>query len=298
MADSIHTSRASVAPEGSDDLFSFLLTLLENSRTLICFSLGAGLIALTLAFWIPARYVSAAMIDPVAGLPLDIDHQAFLALREERQKLLPLILRSPDTLSQSRERLNLGSDVGSSQVKVHTDGTISIQIQAPTPETAKALADALITVALEKTQPSETEIVRLETELKSLVEQIHALRRAGESLRTRLSRTDPANDLSGQLASNLGSVIRETSTLERRIAFTQLIISGADTQVVLEPPEIPIKPAGLGHLAWLAVGAIVGLMMGLTWILLSQSFSTWRSSPGPTARIEAISTKLPFTRKH
>lgn len=297
MADPTEMSQEVTAQGSSDDFFSLLLKLLENSWLLLAVSLGSGLIGLTFASLTPARYISAAAIDPVAGLPLDVDNP-FLALREERRKLLPLLLNSPDTLAQSRERVQMSRGLGDVQVRARPDGTIHLRVSGPTPQAAKALADAVIAVALEKTRPEANELIRLEAEFKSMNDQAQALRKAGEFLRLRLAAADSMGDVSGQLASNLGSVIGNIDTLERRMTFNRLLIAGAAVQVVLETPTTPVKPAGLGSLAWLAIGVIAGFMLGLTWIFLRESLGHYRPTPEQAARMRAQFARFSFTRKH
>lgn len=285
------------AQSSGDDLFSLLLTLLENLWLLIGFSLGMGFIALALSFLTAAKYISTATIDPIAGLPLDVEHQAFLALREEREKLVPLLLKSPDTLHRSRERIQLGDGVGDVQVKARPDGTISLQVRGPTPQISKTLADTLIATALEKTRPSADELSKLDAEFQSMSEQAQALRKASDSLRIRLAAAEAGEDLSGQLASNLGAVIREAGALERRMAFNRLISSGATAQVVLEAPVTANKRAGLGRLVWLALGGVTGLMLGLTWVFLRESFRQYRPHPEHTSRMRALFARWPFIHK-
>lgn len=297
MADPTEMSQEVTAQGSSGDFFSLLLKLLENIWLLLAVSLGSGLIGLTFASLTPARYISAAAIDPVAGLPLDVDNP-FLALREERRKLLPLLLNSPDTLAQSRERVQMSRGLGDVQVRARPDGTIHLRVSGPTPQAAKALADAVIAVAMEKTRPEANELIRLEAEFKSMNDQAQALRKAGESLRLRLAAADSMGDVSGQLASNLGSVIGNIDTLERRMTFNRLLIAGAAVQVVLETPTTPVKPAGLGSLAWLAIGVIAGLMLGLTWIFLRESLRHYRPTPEQAARMRAQFARFSFTRKH
>lgn len=284
------------AQGSGDDLFSLLLTLLENFWLLVAISLGGGLIALTLAFLTPARYISTATLDPVAGLPLDVNHP-FVALREERRKLLPLLLNSPDTLARSRERVQLGGGLGDAQVRTRPDGTISLQVRGTTPQSAKALADAMIAVAVEKTRPEANEVVRLEAEFKSMNDQIQALRKGRDALQLRLAASDTPGDVSGQIASNLGAVISDVEALERRMTFNRLITAGAPTQVVLEAPTTPVRPVGLGRLAWMALGTIAGLMVGLTWIFLRASLREYRLNTEQTARVHALLARLTFSRK-
>ncbi|MGC4367119.1 hypothetical protein [Hydrogenophaga sp. R2] len=297
MKDPTEMSHELGTQAGGDDPFSLLLTVLENLWLLLGCSLGAGLIALAFALLTPARYISTATIDPVAGLPLEVDHQALLTLRGERQKLLPLLLKSPDTMSRSRQRIQLGSEVVVAQVRARPDGSISLQVQGPTPQAAQVLAQTLIDVALEKSRPSADELIRLEAEFRSMDEQAQALRRAAESLRLRLAAADANGDVSGQLASNLGAVIGNIDTLERRMSFNRLIATGATEDVVLEAPTTPVKAAGLGHLAWLALGTMAGLMAGLIGIFLRESFRQFRPHPEQAARMRALFARWPFARK-
>lgn len=296
MIDTHSIPNEPTASEGTDDLFSLLLILLENFWVLVGFGVGVGLLALTAASMTPTRYTSTALIDPVAGLPLSVDHHALPVLRDERQKLLPLVLAAPDTLAKAVERRQVPAHHGDVLVNRRPDGTIGLQATSTTPQNAKDLADTVIEVALEKTRPVPTELAVLVQELETLNEQAEALRKAGEGLRMRVA-TGDERDASGQIASNLGVIVGQIGALESRITFNQLIITGMTDQVILEAPTVPVRPSGLKPVAWLLLGAVAGILIGSIWILLRESFKQYRPGPELSARMHALSVRLPFIRK-
>jgi uncharacterized protein involved in exopolysaccharide biosynthesis len=295
MTDTHSIPSEPTASEGTDDLFSLLLVLLENFWVLVSFGVGVGLLALTAAYMTPTRYTSTALIDPVAGMPLS-DHREFPVLRDERQKLLPLVLAAPDTLAKAVERRQVPARKGDVLVNRRSDGTISLQATSTTPQNAKVLANTVIEVALEKTRPGPAELALLLQKLKTLNEQAEALRKAGEALRMRVA-TGDERDASGQIAGNLGVIFGQIGVLESRITFNQLIITGMTDQVILEAPTVPVRPSGLKPVAWLLLGAVAGILIGSIWILLKESFKQYRPGPELSARMHALSVRLPFIRK-
>lgn len=296
MTDTHSIPNEPTASGGTDDLFSLLLILLESFWVLVGFGVGVGLLALTAAYMTPTRYTSAALIDPVAGLPLSVDHHALPLLRDERQKLLPLVLAAPDTLAKAVERRQVSARQGDVLVNRRPDGTISLQATSTTPQNAKNLADTVIEVALEKTRPGPAELALLLQELKTLNEQAEALRKADEALRMRVA-TGNERDASGQIAGNLGVIVGQIGALESRMRFNQMIITGMTDRVILEAPTVPVRPSGLKPVAWLLLGAVAGILIGSIWILLREAFKQYRPDPELSARMHALSVRLPLIKK-
>jgi capsular polysaccharide biosynthesis protein len=284
-----------LASQSSIGLLDLMLLVSQNLKLLIFGPLAISLLALALCFVVPQKYASEAIVVLPAfatlstgagnATPADI---GFATAQAAAVMMSPLVL---DSVIQSLDlaegralhvaRRNLAERVRAS---VGKDGLLRLETIADSPQSAQALANAVIDTWLKSTIPGNQEKADMERRLQSfktslsIVEQV--LDRLGKegvsSLNQPVTKGEAGVTLMaiGELhARYLGDVL----TLPRRI-------QGLSRDVVKQPPTLPTEVVfpKKGIIAILtAVGS--GLLL-LFWVFLRE---VWRSA----SRIPEVALK-------
>jgi succinoglycan biosynthesis transport protein ExoP len=150
---------------------------------------------------------------------------------------------------------------------VSTSNVLQITWQASSPRAAQAGADAFATAYLSyRHRELAGQIAGLEANLNG---QIAALEKDSTRLTTELSRTSSGSTYHQSLSVKLTEVTGQVSTADNQLAS---LSTYSDTGGTVISAALPLTPSGLGHSVVLVLGVLIGLLLGLVFAFMRDSF--------------------------
>lgn len=285
-----------VGVENEVSLLDLLVVVAENIKLLIFGPLVVGLLALGIAFAMPQRYVSQAIL--VVPTPVSSVSQNLVFIPTPAQVATMMV--SPSVLDPLIESLKLfeGRSVEAARKKlgeqikpmVGKDGLLRLEVTADTPAKAQVLANAVIDGWLKSTVPSERDRDILEKRLGyakvSLEATRHLLDRlaaeSGASLNKPLSRGEASTPIVavGELQARYFTEVQEI----------QRWLQGLSPDVVKQPPTLPIEPEAPKKGLIAVLGALTTGFALLLWVFMRQAWRHAAKDPqvaGKQARLRA-----------
>lgn len=254
--------------DDSIDVLDTLLTIAENLRWLILWPLVGGVIAYGLAFLLPEKFESTAIIKAESSIASSMT--AAHVLEAALKNLGYLDNLNEQQAEDARETLR--SNISTAVVR----GTqlVSLTVVAHSPEAAQRTAQEILNVVYADSKPREVELKRLSTEKAMLEQQIAELTATSKAAQQQLETpADGAN--TGALAESISSISSNLVQMYEAMHKVEKTMLGLSSEDLIQAPTLP-KRASAPHKPLIAVvfSAAIALLV-LVIVLMRQS---WRAS--------------------
>lgn len=227
-----------------------LLVIVENLRLLIIGPVVVGAIVFTIASLWPKTYESTAILKA---------EQATASLMNSASVLDPIAasLGYNQKLEADEARLELKK-----QIQVHVnakDKLLTLTAQSETPQTAQALAQAVLNQTYLKSQPRDSEKQRMQKQLEQALAREKQANQTAQILAKKLDSTTGASDATQGYAQMM-RVVQESQAAQGEL---ERLLNGLDSSALIQEPTLPTKYAApkRGVLTVLSVQAAGFLLM-------------------------------------
>lgn len=262
--------------ENQMGLLDLLIVVAENIRLLILAPLVVGLLALGGAFALPKSYVSQAILSmPVPPPMVTPMTPTQVALMMVSPQVLDAVIVALD-LSEGRP-VDVAREKLAGQIKVMAgkDGLVRLDVSAPSPAQAQAIANAVVDGWLNMVMPSERERAMLETRLSQTTNALDSVNR----IMARLVGGDVSVQKRSSEIGGLGASLVAVGDLQARyqsevFAITRQLQGLAREDVLRQAPTLPAgasapKKGMIAVLSMLTSGFVL-----LLWVFMRQA---WRN---------------------
>lgn len=272
------------------DLLDLLVVIAENLKLLILAPLLVGLAALGIAFVVPKTFESQSMLN-TSKPGLNVSPQA-----------LASFIKSTDTIAAVADEMKFATDISNERRLKKLDSLIHVSVgkqdqlvtlktHADTPENAQALNATIWKHVLPLTVPRNTDMERLQTQVKTEKERLSA----GEKLEGETAKLlSNGNDRAETTARLYGELLTANSNRLRAIATLEAQMEGLTTDNLAQQPTLPeasIKPKkGLITVtATLAAGFLT-----LLFIFARHALSNASRDPEQAVKVQRLRQALRF----
>jgi len=260
--------KAELGKAEQGNLLSLLLVLAENAKLLILGPFIAGLLALGVAFALPEKFTSEAILAIPSGGQSAA--QAASLMRSPLvldQVIAAFDLAQGQSISRARQAF-----VENVKATLGKDGLLRLQVTGPSPTQAQSLANAVIDAWIKTTKPPEQDRKDLETRLRYAKASLEGV----SGLLARLTKESAgylAQPLSrGEAGSSLASVGELQVRYLNEVLSVTRALQGLSRDVVVQAPTLPTehvspKKSLITVLATVAVGLVL-----LLWVFMRRSW--------------------------
>lgn len=282
-------------------LLDLLIVLAENAKVLVVASLLGAVLGAAIFHFVPRSYVSTALL----ALPKPPSGEIQLRVQHQTPAQAIQIMKSPRVLDRVIVKLNLANgrsiDVVRREVAerfkavVGPDELLRMEAEAPTPQQAQDLANALIDNWLETTVLGAQERADLENVLKNAEASLGATRRMIEQL---ANESDDEGDAGrASLRGATGAALFTTAELQTKqlsetLEIVRLLRGFSRDAIVVQAPTLPsasdAPPRGLFAL----LGALAAGIAALSWVLLAQAWRSAAQDPLLAAKFSRLRSAL------
>lgn len=269
--------------EGEIGLLDQLIVVAENIRLLVLVPLAVGLLALGVAFAVPKSYVSQAVLS----MPMPM--QPTTAMPPPMTTATPaqtaLMMVSPQVLDAVIAALNLSEGgavevareklVGQVKVAAGKDGMVRLDVTAPSPVQAQAIANAVVDSWLKSAVPGEQERAMLEKRLAHATSALDSVNR----IMTRLADSDAPAQKKFAGVGELGSSLITVADLQARYLGEVFVITrqlkGLSREDILkQAPTLPADAVGPRKSVIVVLSMLTSGFVLLLWVFMRQA---WRN---------------------
>jgi hypothetical protein len=241
-------------------LLDLLLVIVDNLRLLVLGPIVAGLIVFVGSSLIPKTYESTAILKA---------EQVTASLMSSASVLDPIAFKLGYTqkLETDEARLELKK-----QIQVHLnakDKLLTLTAQAETPQTAQSLTQAVLDQTYVKSQPRDSEKLRLQKQLEQALEREKQASQSAQVLGKKLDSTNTAG--ASEVAQGYAQMMRVVQESQAAQGDIERQLNGLDSSALVQEPTLPTKYAApkRGLLTVLAVQA-AGFLL-LIWVFARNS---------------------------
>ncbi|WP_066269190.1 Wzz/FepE/Etk N-terminal domain-containing protein [Hydrogenophaga palleronii] len=271
------------------DLFDVFLTIAENLRLLVLGSLLAGVCAYGLAFLLPPKFESSAVLRADVSFATAMTSPS--ALHSSLKKLGYLEGLNDVAAEDARETLaeNVRASVG------RNDKLITLTVAGKSPSAAQALNREILNYVYEMSKPSAYELNRLDIEKTALTQQVAELITTLQRAQRLLEEAPPSANL-GALAESISSITSNLISLRERLRLIDSTLRGLADESLVQHPTLAQKPVAPKK-GMLAVLATVGAGFALLVFVFTRN--SWRASSldgQRQQRVLALKRRFAFAR--
>jgi uncharacterized protein involved in exopolysaccharide biosynthesis len=271
------------ATANDPNLLDLLVTLVENAKLLVIGPSLVGSCALALGFVLPQTFQSvavlqaeqataslmttAAVLDPVAaGLGMDKEYGVEGARRTLREDI----------------RAALGRN----------DKLLTLTVSAPTPEQAKAMANAVLEQTYLQSRPKGSVAKRLETQLVEAQGRLKNAESAAAGILKRLE-TSAVSGLGGsELARGYSDLLTAAAAAQGQVSALETQLEGLSKALLVQAPTLPEK-ASQPKKSLLAIGATLGAgLLLLLFVFVRQALRTTAADAEAAGKLARIRRAL------
>ena len=261
------------AQQAEVSLLDLLVVVAENIKLLVLGPLLAGLVALGVGFYLPQTYTSVAAIRAAdGGKPVEELMKTRAVFSAAVSQWQPDLIVPAGSVEEARllKSIRLKPALGQK-----TGVTLAqLEVDADTPASAQAFANALIDAWIASTKPQPQTKIELERRLKISRESLDAISKIIER-QTIESATAALPKLQYDLAGSLASLLQLKNGYVDTIASIELQLRGISRDTVFSPPTLPTEPVS-NKKALLAVMAALGTGFALLiFVFIRQA---WRNA--------------------
>ena len=284
----IHNEKPELSSEldNNVDLFDILLTIAENFRLLVLGSLFAGACTYGMAFLLPPKFESTAVLRAESSVATMMTSPS--ALHTSLEKLGYLEGLNDAAAEDAREELakNVRASVG------RNDQLVTLTVAGKSPAVAQALNREILNYVYEMSRPKPFEVNRLEIEKDALTQQVADLITTLRRAQHLLGEASPSANL-GALAESISSITSNLISLRERLRSIDSTLRGMADEILIQHPTLAQKPVAprKGMLA-----ALVTLGTGFFLLLFVFTRHAWTTSSSHEQRLRALKRKFAFTR--
>lgn len=267
-------------------LLDQLIVVAENIRLLILVPLAVGLLALGAAFAVPKSYVSQAMLSMPMPMPMPMPPTtAVPPMTTITSAQAALMMVSPQVLDAVIAALNLSEGrsvevareklLGQVKVAAGKDGMVRLDVTAPSPVQAQAIANAVVDSWLKSAVPGEQERAMLETRLAHATSALDSLNR----IMTRLADSDAPAQKKFAGMGELGASLITVADLQARylgevFAITRQLKGLSREDVLKQAPTLPSDTVGPRKSVIVVLSMLTSGFVLLLWVFMRQA---WRN---------------------
>ena len=273
-------------------LLDLLVALADNAMLLILGPLAVGSVALAVAFVLPKRFESVAILqaEPVTASLIAtaaVLDPAAASLGLERGQSVE------DARKALRERVKTA--VG------RTDKLLTITVSGATPRQAQATAIALLAAVEEQSRPTGTSKLRFESQLaETKIRQEKAIR-AGDIILPVLESTNGRQVLPGardaELVKGYAELLNTVSAAQTQSSVIQAQLDGLTDAQLVQAPTLPEKAVS-PRKGMIAVGATLasGFLL-LLFVFVRNGLRSAEADPASAVKLARIRRALSFQSK-
>ena len=273
-------------------LLDLLVALADNAMLLILGPLAVGSVALAVAFVLPKRFESVAILqaEPVTASLIAtaaVLDPAAASLGLERGQSVE------DARKALRERVKTA--VG------RTDKLLTITVSGATPRQAQATAIALLAAVEEQSRPTGTSKLRFESQLaETKIRQEKAIR-AGDIILPVLESTNGRQVLPGardaELVKGYAELLNTVSAAQTQSSVIQAQLDGLTDAQLVQAPTLPEKAVS-PRKGMIAVGAMLasGFLL-LLFVFVRNGLRSAEADPASAVKLARIRRALSFQSK-
>lgn len=296
-----------VEPEESEiSLLDLLLVVAENIKLLVLGPMLVGLLALGVSYSLPNSYVSQAVIAspnppvPTATTTPTVTTPTYTPQQTATLMTQPVVFEAAAALYNPplpvAGRVTGMALASRTKVTVGKDGLLRVDVAAPTPEQAHALAVALIDAWQKSTVPVgqarqdlEKRLLVAKTGLETSTALLRKLAATGSTQQDQMTR--------GATSTNFIAI----SELQARYIADEIAIfqalQGVPHDVVKQPPTLPTEPVPrkkslIGVLAALGSGFVL-----LFFVFMRQAWKNAAADPEAALKQSQLKRALGFKSK-
>ena len=241
-------------------LLDLLLVIVDNLRLLVIGPIVAGLIVFVGASLMPKTYESTAILKA---------EQVTASLMSSASVLDPIAVKLGYTqkLETDEARLELKKKI---QVQLNAkDKLLTLTAQAETPQTAQSLAQAVLDQTYVKSQPRDSEKLRLQKQMEQVLAREKQASESAQVLSKKLDSTTTAGG--SEVVQGYAQLMRVVQESQASQVDIERQLNGLDSSALVQEPTLPTKYASpkRGLLTVLAVQA-VGFFL-LIWVFARNS---------------------------
>lgn len=211
-------------------LLDILLVIAENLRMLVFGPLIAGLIAFLCVTLLPKTYVSTAILKA---------EQVTASLMNSASVLDPVAsnLGYTQKFELDEARLKLKKQI---QVNFDSkDKLLNLTVQAETPQAAHALSQAILSQTYIKSQPRDSERMRLQKQLEQARIREKDANQSAQILAKKLESTNMTG--ASEVAQGYAQIIRVVQESQKAQADIEIQLNGIDSSALVQEPTLPSK---------------------------------------------------------
>ncbi len=211
-------------------LLDILLVIAENLRMLVFGPLIAGLIAFLCVTLLPKTYVSTAILKA---------EQVTASLMNSASVLDPVAsnLGYTQKFELDEARLKLKKQI---QVNFDSkDKLLNLTVQAETPQAAQALSQAILSQTYIKSQPRDSERMRLQKQLEQARIREKDANQSAQILVKKLESTNMTG--ASEVAQGYAQIIRVVQESQKAQADIEIQLNGIDSSALVQEPTLPSK---------------------------------------------------------
>lgn len=227
-----HDAKDALETEDTLDLLGVALTVVENVRLLVLGPLLAGGLAYGLAFLLPQRFESTAIVQGDASTAALMTTAPILTA--SLKKLGYLTGLSMGETEDALEKLarNVQASIG------RNDKLITLVVAGNSPEAAQRLTQEILTNVFAESRPKESEMKRLMAEKELLETQAMELANTSETVQ-RLLKEASSTGNQGALAESVSTISKNLITIQGNLHAVEKKLSGLTSEDVLQAPTLP-----------------------------------------------------------
>jgi hypothetical protein len=211
-------------------LLDLLLVIVDNLRLLVIGPIVAGLIVFVGVSLMPKTYESTAILKA---------EQVTASLMNSASVLDPIAVRLGYTqkLETDEARLALKK-----QIQVHfnaKDKLLTLTAQAETPQTAQSLTQAVLDQTYVKSQPRDSEKLRLQKQLEQALAREKQASQSAQVLGKKLDSSTTAG--SSEVAQGYAQMMRVVQESQAAQNDIERQLNGLDSSALVQEPTLPTK---------------------------------------------------------
>ena len=274
-------------PEAEISLLDLLVTLADNVKLLILGPLAAGLTALGIAFVLPQKFESVAILQAEPATASLISTASVLD-----PTVASLGLDRGESVESSRQALRdrIKTAIG------RNDKLLTITVSGSTPQQAQATANALLAATYAQSRPTGAMKARLETQLTESKTRLVNAETAGNKVLAVFDKSYVVENLlkSGvaDLPRDYAGLLNAVSEAQTQVRLVDALLEGLTDSQLVQAPTLPEKAVSPKK-GMIAVGTT--LATGFLLLLLVFIRSGLRSAdadPASAAKLASIRRAL------
>lgn len=273
-------------------LLDLLVTLADNAKLLILGPLAVGLVALAVAFVLPKRFESVAILQ---AEPVTASLIATAAVLDPAAASLGLTQNQ--SIEDAREALRGRVKTASGR----TDKLLTITVSGATPSQAQDAAKAVLAATYAQSRPTGATKARLEAQLADSKNRLESAQIAGNTVRAIFDNTYVAAKVLkvgvGDLPRDYAELLNAISVAQAQVLLVEAQLEGLTDSQLVQPltlPENAVSP----RKGMIAVGATLasGFLL-LLFVFVRNGLRSAEADPASAIKLARIRRALSFRSK-